>query len=38
MDDLELVIGEGGDQSLSGEALVERPRSGAPHLSAKPSR
>lgn len=28
-DDLELVIGEGGDQNLSGTVLVERAKSGA---------
>lgn len=33
--DLELVIGDGGDENLSGAALVARARSRSPHLAFK---
>lgn len=36
--DLELVIGEGGDENLSGAALVARIRSSTLHLAVEPRR
>jgi hypothetical protein len=38
--DLELVIGEGGERNLSGAALIARARSSTPHLDllGKPKR